>query len=60
MAVPAPANADPADLVPYCSGDQTPMDSGCRLSPSQIATHEGSGLSPILPSGLTPGEDPAI
>ena len=30
------ASADPADLVPYCSGDQTPMDNNCRLSPSQI------------------------
>lgn len=36
------------------------MDSNCRTSPSQIATHEGSGLSPNLPSGLTPGEEPAI
>ena len=24
------ALADPADLVPYCSGDQTPMDNNCR------------------------------
>ena len=24
------AAADPADLVPYCSGDQTPMDNNCR------------------------------
>lgn len=56
----APAGADPQDLVPYCSGDQTPMDSNCRSAPSQIATHEGSGLSPDLPSGLTPDDEPAI
>lgn len=56
----APASADPQDLVPYCSGDQTPMDSNCRPAPSQIATHEGSGLSPNLPSGLTPDQEPVI
>jgi hypothetical protein len=56
----APAGADPQDLVPYCSGDQTPMDNNCRAAPSQIATHEGSGLSPNLPRGLTPDQDPVI
>jgi hypothetical protein len=56
----APASADPQDLVPYCSGDQSPMDSNCRSAPSQIATHEGSGLSPDLPSGLTPDTVPVI
>ena len=60
----APAGADPQDLVPYCSGDQTPMDSNCRASPSsQIVDRdatEKSGLSPNLPSGLTPDNVPAI
>lgn len=60
VAAAAPATADPEDLVPYCSGDQTPMDSNCRTSPSQIATHDGSGLSPNLPTGLTPDQQPAI
>ena len=60
MAAAAPASADPADLVPYCSGDQTPMDSNCRPSASQSFTHPESGLSPNLPYGLTPGEVPAI
>jgi hypothetical protein len=55
-----PAAADPADLVPYCSGDQTPMDTNCRLAPSQVFTHEGSGLSPQLPFGTNPGNEPAI
>jgi hypothetical protein len=63
------AAADPADLVPYCSGDQTPMDSNCRANPSQVATHPGSGVSPglpyggvspALPYGINPGEDPVI
>ncbi|BBY31807.1 hypothetical protein [Mycolicibacterium sediminis] len=56
----APAGADPQDLVPYCSGDQTPMDSNCRATPSQIFTHEGSGLTPDVPRGLTPDNVPAI
>lgn len=60
LAAAAPAGADPQDLVPYCSGDQTPMDSNCRPTPSQITVHDGMGLTPNLPSGLTPGEDPAI
>ena len=54
------AAADPADLVPYCSGDQTPMDNNCRTSSSQIFTHPPSGLSPDLPYGVNPGEQPAI
>jgi hypothetical protein len=56
----APAAADPADLVPYCSGDQTPMDSNCRATPSQIFTHTDSGISPDLAYGLNPGEVPAL
>jgi hypothetical protein len=65
----AQAAADPADLVPYCTGDQTPMDSNCRENPSQAAPHMGSGVSPGLlyggvspglPYGVNPGEDPTI
>lgn len=55
----APAAADPADLVPYCSGDQTPMDDNCRLSPSQHYTH-GSGVDPEVPVGVNPGAEPAV
>ncbi|HJT93406.1 MAG TPA: hypothetical protein VJ777_15970 [Mycobacterium sp.] len=51
------AGADPADLVPYCSGDQTPMDNNCREMAHQIFTH-GSGVSPELPSGVDPGNAP--
>ena len=40
------AAADPEDLVPYCSGDQTPMDNNCRTMAHQVFTHEGTGLSP--------------
>jgi hypothetical protein len=52
------AAADPQDLVPYCSGDQTPMDDNCRPMAHQEFTH-GSGLDPDLPSGLDPS-NPAV
>jgi hypothetical protein len=54
------AGADPDDHVPICSGDQTPMDSNCRVSSSQVVTNDGTGLSPNLPYGLTPGSEPAV
>jgi uncharacterized membrane protein len=58
-AVSAPAAAaDPQDLLPYCSGDQTPMDNNCRPRAHQEFTH-GSGLDPTLPSGLDPS-NPAV
>jgi hypothetical protein len=53
------AGADPEDLLPYCSGDQTPMDNNCRPMAHQEVTHGGSGLSPNLPSGLDP-TNPAV
>ena len=61
MLVAAPqAAADPQDLVPYCSGDQTPMDNNCRPMAHQEFTHGGSGTSPNLPSGLDPANEPVI
>ncbi|MFV1361984.1 hypothetical protein AAHH97_00750 [Mycolicibacterium elephantis] len=53
------AAADPQDLVPYCSGDQTPIDNNCRPMAHQTVTHEGSGLDSNLPSGLDPA-NPAV
>ena len=52
------ASADPADLVPYCSGDQTPMDNNCRAAPSQVFTHGSSGANPQVGYGTNPGEQP--
>lgn len=54
-----PAAADPQILVPYCSGDQTPMDTDCQPMPHQ-AFVDGSGPDPYLPSGLDPGAAPVI
>ena len=52
------ASADPADLVPYCSGDQTPMDNNCRPAPSQVFTHDSAGANPQVGFGTNPGEEP--
>ncbi len=53
------AAADPEDLLPYCSGDQTPMDNNCREMAHQVFTHgSGSGLDPNLPSELDPANEP--
>jgi hypothetical protein len=54
------AAADPQDLVPYCSGDQTPLDNNCRQMPHQIVTHDGIGVDPNLPYGLDPGSEPVV
>ena len=54
------AAADPADLVPYCSGDQTPMDDNCRPMSHQVFTHDAPGADPDVPLGITPGEDPVV
>ena len=54
------AAGDPADLVPYCSGDQTPMDSNCRPSPSQVFTHDSEGANPQVGLGTNPGEEPVV
>jgi hypothetical protein len=52
------AGADPADLVPYCSGDQTPMDDNCRQMAHQTFTHGSSGANPEVPVGTNPGVSP--
>ena len=54
-----PAGADPDQLVPYCSGGQTPMDSNCRLMPDQMVTDNAPGANPDVPLGTNPGEEPA-
>jgi hypothetical protein len=57
LAAAAPAVADPVDNVPYCSGDQTPMDNNCRVQPPQIFTEDsGPGANPEVPLGTGSGE----
>jgi hypothetical protein len=57
LATAAPAVADPSDHVPYCSGNQTPMDSNCRVQPTQVSTNDGApGANPDVPLGTGSGE----
>lgn len=49
------AAADPRDWVPWCSGDQTPMDDNCRVPPSQVLTGDAPGANPGVPLGVNPG-----
>lgn len=53
------ATADPEDLVPFCSGDQTPMDNNCKPSASQVFTHDAGGANPQVGYGTNPGVAPA-
>ncbi|MBI3217476.1 MAG: hypothetical protein HYZ38_26985 [Mycobacterium sp.] len=53
------ATADPQDLVPWCSGDQTPMDTNCRVAPTQEFTDAAPGANPDVPLGVNPGQVPA-
>jgi hypothetical protein len=52
------AAADPDQLVPYCSGDQTPMDASCRPMPHQVFTDDAPGANPDVPLGTNPGVEP--
>jgi hypothetical protein len=55
------AGADPANLVPYCSGDQTPMDDNCRTMAHQVFTHaDAPGANPDVPVGTNPGNEPVV
>lgn len=54
------AAADPDDLVPYCSGNQTPMDSNCRVAPLQVSANDSNlGTNPDVPLGTGSG-DPLV
>jgi len=54
------AAADPEDHVPYCSGDQTPMDDNCRAMPHQAFTEDAPGANPGVPIGTNPGSVPVV
>ena len=57
----AQASADPEILVPYCSGDETPMNNNCQYAPDgQGYMDSAPGANPDLPLGLTPGVEPAV
>ena len=52
------AAADPDQLVPYCSGDQSPMDVSCRPMPHQVFTDDAPGANPGVSLGTNPGYEP--
>ena len=52
------AVADPEDLLPYCSGDQSPMDDYCRAMPHQAFTEGAPGANPGVGLGTNPGYQP--
>jgi hypothetical protein len=54
------AAADPDQLVPYCSGDQTPMDASCRPMPHQVFTDDAPGANPDVPLGTNPDLEPVV
>ncbi|MGV0837333.1 hypothetical protein [Mycolicibacterium thermoresistibile] len=60
ISAPAVALADPEDWVPYCSGDQTPMDDNCQQMAHQVFTHGAPGVDPQVPIGLDPGNAAAV
>jgi hypothetical protein len=52
------AVADPEDLLPYCSGDQNPMDDYCRAMPHQAFPEAAPGANPGVGLGTNPGYQP--
>jgi hypothetical protein len=54
------AAADPDQLVPYCSGDQTPMDTSCRPMPHEVFTDNAPGANPDVPLGTNPDVEPIV
>ena len=52
------AAADPEDRLPYCSGDQSPMDVSCRPMPHQVFTDDAPGANPGVQVGTNPGYEP--
>lgn len=52
------ALADPEDLLPWCSGDQTPIDTNCKPMPHQLFTDDAVGANPEVPLGTNPGVEP--
>ena len=53
------AGADPEDLLPWCSANQTPETAQCRLDPSQTVTLDAPGADPLVPLGPDPELNPA-
>jgi hypothetical protein len=54
------AHADPEDLVPYCSGGQTPDLDNCKQGPHRYDGPGTSGTDPQIGTGTDPGLQPVV
>lgn len=54
------AVGDPEDLMPYCSGGQTPANNNCRPSSDQTYDDDAPGANPGVPVGVDPVHTPAV
>lgn len=54
------AGADPEDLMPYCTGSQTPTNNSCRSNPNEVSGDSSSGANPDVAIGVEPEHTPAV
>lgn len=59
MGAPA-AGADPEDLMPYCTGSQTPTNNNCRTNPNEVSGGTSPGANPDVAIGVEPDHTPAV
>jgi len=56
----ASANADPEDLLPWCSPGQTTANNNCRAAEQQHPADSAPGADPEIPLGVNPGVAPIV
>lgn len=56
----ASANADPEDLLPWCSAGETPANNNCRATEQQDPSDAAPGADPEIPLGVNPGVAPIV
>jgi hypothetical protein len=57
-ALSAPSSiAQPDDLLPYCSGNETPSNNNCRAGNNQVFEDSAPGANPGVPVGVDPAHD---
>jgi hypothetical protein len=54
-----PSIAQPDDLLPYCSGNETPANNNCRAGNDQVFEDSAPGANPGVPVGVDPGHSAA-
>lgn len=56
----APANADPEDLLPWCSAGENPANNNCRATDQEDSSVDAPGANPEIPLGVNPGVAPIV